>query len=451
MSETMSDADTGITLSGNILAFDRDWQYPAITEQHAFHRLRALGGVPDGVTYLAYPWATLFDKIQKGALDTDHYRAQFETFCRHIPQDTIKVTVCQHVKLKEYLSFFETSGVSHVFWSHATVFDVTNSAATPRLHPFPLFPVQNTTPPPPVNNAPRPHLFSFIGARSDQYYLSPVRNWILDTLKDHPAGLIVGRKTWHYDKVVYDHQILGKALEDQQDLVEVKASSQFRAGLERSTFSLCPSGTGPNSIRLWESLAAGAIPVILSDAYIPPGPREIWENAAVICAESETAVISLPDRLAKIAATPGKLRDMRRLGHLLWERYGPENFVPDILELTEVFTAHTAYAAALAMQPARSSIVLAQMLANRPVLSEPSAVLFLRMLSADLLLYGPETWDSLDARELLERAINALEPDHPVLAHYEAVRSHIPGSVRGVGTNPPSRSTTNIGTNAFPT
>jgi hypothetical protein len=33
---------------------------------------------------------------------------------------------------------------------------------------------------------------------------------------------------------------------------------------------LCPEGSGPNTIRLWESIAVGSIPVVFSDNWKPP-------------------------------------------------------------------------------------------------------------------------------------------------------------------------------------
>ena len=43
--------------------------------------------------------------------------------------------------------------------------------------------------------------------------------------------------------------------------------------LLNSKYTLCPSGSGPNSIRLWESLACGSIPIILSDTLDLPSHK----------------------------------------------------------------------------------------------------------------------------------------------------------------------------------
>ena len=56
--------------------------------------------------------------------------------------------------------------------------------------------------------------------------------------------------------------------------------TQFVDILSRSRFSLCPAGVGSGTRRLWESLAAGAIPVIISDDWTPPTCWD-WANTAI--------------------------------------------------------------------------------------------------------------------------------------------------------------------------
>jgi hypothetical protein len=47
-----------------------------------------------------------------------------------------------------------------------------------------------------------------------------------------------------------------------------------------SRFTLCPSGSGPNYIRLWESLACGCIPVLLADTLDLPN-HKLWDESIV--------------------------------------------------------------------------------------------------------------------------------------------------------------------------
>lgn len=59
-----------------------------------------------------------------------------------------------------------------------------------------------------------------------------------------------------------------------------KHRTRFRSTLARSRFVLCPRGNGTSSIRLYEALAAGAVPVIIADDWVPPaGPA--WEECSI--------------------------------------------------------------------------------------------------------------------------------------------------------------------------
>ncbi len=79
-------------------------------------------------------------------------------------------------------------------------------------------------------------------------------------------------------------------------------ATAYASNLQRSVFALCPSGSGPNSIRLWEALCFGAIPVILADHLWLPGNAELWQQAALFVPETEEAVAALPGRLEALAA-----------------------------------------------------------------------------------------------------------------------------------------------------
>lgn len=58
------------------------------------------------------------------------------------------------------------------------------------------------------------------------------------------------------------------------------ARRRYQSLMHRSKFVLCPRGTGPSSFRLFETLAAGRVPVILSDAWVPP-PYVDWDACAI--------------------------------------------------------------------------------------------------------------------------------------------------------------------------
>lgn len=410
-----------------LVALDKDWQFPAVTEQHAFAQIRSrVRRLPPGVLYVAFPWATLIDKLQNKAKDRDMHLDRFEQFCAQLPPEAMKATVCQHIYARNYLHLFETAGISDLFWSHATKADA-QAAATGgsgiRLRPFPLYPVQvpEMLPEaaPEADTAPRSSLFSFIGARANQYYLTQSRNWILDLLSSDKRGLIIGRDAWHYQKVVYELQVgTGKtgieAKGDARLLVDSGASDEFRDSLLRSVFALCPSGSGPNSIRLWESIGAGTIPVVMADSWAPPGDPRLWELAAVFCAENPDAIKALPARLAALAADPQALARMRHALRQLWLLYGPQSFVTDVEQWLLAPPEVTSPTTTAAKAPASDSGALGL---------GPSQTLL--RFAGDVLLDPAAALDAMSAdtelSDSIRRSRSELSDETPIARHFDSV------------------------------
>jgi len=412
-----------------LIALDADWQFPAITEQHAFLRMRdGFRPAPGGMIYVAFPWATLIDKMHNKAPDRDLHFDRLEQFCALLPADRPKVTVCQHIMGRQYLDLFRQAGIDDVFWAHATHDDAAALKAPvdttrPRLHPFPLYPVQvNEALPeagPDYDAIPRPHLFSFIGARANKYYLTEARNWILDLLGDDTRGLVVGRDSWHYQKIVYDLQVHARKDSGADTLVDTSAADQFRAQLLNTTFSLCPGGSGPNSIRLWESIGAGAIPVILAGTWAPPGDQRLWDIAVVFCKETPEDIRALPDRLAVLAADPAILARMRHAMRQLWILYGPQGFVTDIQAL---MLAHADDTADGAIGGLLGGLARAR---NH----KTDGPLVLRSCASALLLHPVETLRRLadNAAPLAQAVAQAragLDDDAPLAVHFDRVLAH---------------------------
>lgn len=418
-----------ITTRHNVVAYDRDWQFPAITEQHAFHQMRDLGHVPDGVTYVAFPWATLIDKLHTNAADKADYQSALRLLKTYLPKDGAKITVCQHIKMRQYLSLFRFCGITHIFWSHATEDDVTGppayKAALPlSIRAFPLYPVQQIPPPDAAgdlqtNGSGRRYLFSFIGAKANRYYLSQARSWILDHLSGRPDGLVIGRDTWHYNAVVYDHQIRKTAAERPgTSLVDQTASDQFKTSLAESTFALCPSGTGPNSIRLWEALGAGSIPVLLADTLALPGATKLWQTAVLRVAETEDQVRAMPTTLSALAADPSKMSSLRWIMAQLWRLYGPQTFIYDI-QLAMLAEAERQASPVLSGKTPTPRISTARAAAD--MLRQRSGQLLTAMAdgNAARALTDPDS----DALVAAGRAL--LPKDHVARVHYDNVAAFV--------------------------
>ena len=108
------------TRTNGLVALDSSWQFPAITELHAYRALRAQQVNTPGVIYLAFPWATLIDCLQNRNLaKADYLIKALEECARLIEKNEYVITVCQHILLEKYLHILDIASVDEVFWSHA--------------------------------------------------------------------------------------------------------------------------------------------------------------------------------------------------------------------------------------------------------------------------------------------------------------------------------------------
>jgi hypothetical protein len=175
-------------------------------------------------------------------------------------------------------------------------------------------------------------LFSFVGTgRSD-----PVRARVL-ALSDSEACLVdvsSGEDLWWN----CSHE------------AQLSIRQRYRDVMVRSKFVVCPRGYAPSSMRLFEALEAGAVPVILSDRLLlPEGPD--WERFAVRL--PERAVSQLP---AVVRNFEPHSKLMGELARAAWEEYfSPTasfnslvNWAGPILARSSSFSFRTARAVAWA-------------------------------------------------------------------------------------------------------
>jgi hypothetical protein len=303
---------------------DLPWQKPNSTEFFASSRL-----LQDSVNFhdnfVPYPWATWIDLKTQGKLQT-YLPPEARSF------SGVRATVCQHIWALEHLELFQRAGITDLFWSHATQ-GLTQIGGI-RIHPFPLYPVRCATHPPTqplLPPAQRSLLYSFQAAYAPGLYRTPVRDWLL-ALPSRPDAQLQRRREWHYEQVVYREQVQGQSADSTRHAQLAIEADAYAATLQSSCFALCPSGSGSNSIRLWEALGYGAIPVILSDQLQLPGSSALWKAAAVLVPETQAAVAGLPEQLEALASDHQRLTAMQQVGQLLWRRYGLDGFVGDVVD-----------------------------------------------------------------------------------------------------------------------
>jgi hypothetical protein len=323
--KTLQDEDHDATLTleqapgSHFLYTEDSWQYPAITEKHAAHKLSNILTPCGNQAYLAFPWATLFDNM--GAKkEKSHILTSTLGMLKKSTEGRSKViTVCQHISLEKFHEVLELAGVTDVFWSHSKVGQ--QKIGNLNIHPFPLYPVHVTSP------AEKKHLFSFVGASCT----NPCRQKIIALFSGQKYAKIIERNSWHYKKIVYGNQIknITAGMCDKNDPEIISKEKEYLDVLSSSTFSLCPAGSGPNSIRLWESVESGSIPVIISDNHVLPGDADLWRNSVVFI--KEDSLRQVPEILNRIAENKDLMEKMRGNLACIKTIYGRNSFVTDVV------------------------------------------------------------------------------------------------------------------------
>jgi hypothetical protein len=304
------------------------WQFPCRTEGAAWE-LHAPLIEPsfDGDSmhvYLGLPWATWIDRRRADPHQEDVHReiaiqrVRISGFRHALRSFAIALrvhTVCQHIYWRDLLDVWRGLGVTDVWLSHAPE-DGAKIESGITIHPWRLFAVnvedQNRCVglQPGADPARKPLLASFVGAHAD-HYLSDVR-LRLRSLADKPRFFIQVTRKWHFEDIVYRHQAFHEPLDKTYRIDE--SVREYNRVLSDSVFSLCPTGAGPNTLRLWESLAAGSVPVLLGPApKLPAGgtlPRIDWDE--IVLRVREDQIGNLPVILRRIPLE--EVRKRQRLG-----------------------------------------------------------------------------------------------------------------------------------------
>ena len=123
-------------------------------------------------------------------------------------------------------------------------------------------------------------------------------------MKHPPNTYIRNTGIWHFAGIVYG----GKQNKDGELNIDAKYTEntkKYNELLLESRYTLCPSGSGPNSIRFWEALGAGSIPILLADTLDLPA-HELWEKAIVRVQEKDLETV--PKVLADISVEEERKR-----------------------------------------------------------------------------------------------------------------------------------------------
>lgn len=321
-----------LQVDGSLIAYPFDWQEPAATERAAWESMRDAGRDAP-FEYVALPWATLIDGLNRGAAKVRALLAVLaEIHCSHPRKAERRVTVAQHIEAMLYPELLTAVGITDVFWSHAILGQ--EQVDGMRIHPFPLYPAQAPSlQPATAKTDGRRWLANFIGAYRAGLYLSNVRDLIYADAGRWDDVLIVRRESWHFDRIVYEEQVRGLKPSEALVAKERAMAEEYLDAIRQSWFTLCPTGSGPNSIRVFECLALGSIPIVLTRTLRLAGDAELWQRAAIVEDDSEAGYRRAMERAR--ATTPAQRLEMIQAGRALAELVLPGGYLKILLSLFE--------------------------------------------------------------------------------------------------------------------
>jgi hypothetical protein len=265
------------------------WQFPCRTEEVIALRLQEISACVGNYLkislYLNIPWASLIDSDSTQGVLISLLGVRVRGMLCALMELGVNVqthTVCQHIFWKRCIPLWRELGITDVWLSHMPSY--VDPDLPFKIHPWALYAVNvedlNRQEGLEIGKDPtsKKLLASFIGAHTEGY-ISDIRLRLRE-FADEPDFLIRVTDKWHFEDIVYKHQVQGFALEGNYIIDD--SVREYNSVLSDSIFALCPSGAGPNSIRLWEALAVGSIPVLLGKFPILPSggslPDVDWDS-----------------------------------------------------------------------------------------------------------------------------------------------------------------------------
>ena len=275
------------------------WQYPVITEKIFYQQNKNKPG------YIGMPWATIIDRKY-------HPRIIYNLVSNSI-LITNTYTCCQHISFRNIIPLLQVLGIKTLYTPHKIKGEDVINGIVIKACPLYAVNIEDISRNNAFNNfsqkqlieKDRKYLYSFQGAYDKRWYMTDVRQRLFDMI--HPKNTYVKDiGEWHFDKIVYNPKQNNKG---ELNITEnhTKNKESYNDLLLGSRYCLCPSGSGPNSIRFWEALAVGSIPILLSDTLdLPAYELNGGWNAAVILSIKEKDIESIPKVLENISTIDEK-------------------------------------------------------------------------------------------------------------------------------------------------
>lgn len=252
------------------------------------------------INYIAIPWTQI---LNSNWLDFPN-RQSIQYYINEISKLNIEqknnFTVCQHDDYMRLINVFKHLNITTVF---SPLHDK-NNIITGGIDIIPIaftcsFNFDNTR----IKDIP----VSFVGTYTSHSIRARMRDRIF-----HEN--IIYRDAYHIDSNSF-------SVENYKE----KEEREYQDILERSRFSLCPRGSSPSSVRFWESLSAGTIPILISDNWVLPDWD--WGNTIVVISESDFDNLSYDDIINIVNKIPEeKEKTMRDNCLKAHQEFGQHNF-----------------------------------------------------------------------------------------------------------------------------
>lgn len=212
------------------------------------------------LNYIAVPWTQILNSHwldYPNKKPKDYY---FRTLSKVKTEQKNNFTVCQHDSYLALENYYKHLNITKVF---TPLRDKTER----QIPGVEFFPISFTCSFNFDTTQNRDILFSFVGTSASH----PIR----ERMKARINGEgVIYRDQYHVCTEMFF-----------KDEVKKKEELEYQNILQRSKFSLCPRGSSCSSVRFWESIHAGSIPILISDNWLLPDWD--WNNTIIQIKEQE--------------------------------------------------------------------------------------------------------------------------------------------------------------------
>jgi hypothetical protein len=257
------------------------------------------------LNYIAVPWTQI---LNSSWINYPNGQSP-EYYLRILSKENIKqqnnFTVCQHDDYIALRLYFKHLNITKVF---TPLHDIDNKIKNIDFIPISFTSLFN------FKNVKKDILFSFVGTHTSHV--------VRYKMKERIQG----------DNIIYrdSYHVNSNSFKKTTNLKE-KEELEYKSILERSKYSLCPRGSSPSSVRFWESLHAGCIPILISDNW--KLPEWDWSKTIIKIKESVFDRLSYNDiknYLNNISKE--KEQEMRENCKKAYNKFKMENYTQYIID-----------------------------------------------------------------------------------------------------------------------